>query len=176
MQLLTPCDVQLTKSVGRYFPCLATRATAHCWARLARIHSGCRNANITEMTSLGNSMLDLCLSRGEPESKVTSTLSVWLAFAVLVGIPLFVRTVIDIVTGGHYVSGDKWVGLVAPPGLVLFGTLLPKLGRLLRKKQRTVYSGTLTKHSCCAYRGTRAMIADLGRTPNPAGRGLSGAR
>src|ERR1700722_19738935 len=68
--------VQLTKNVGRYFPCLATEAIAYCWARLARIHSDCRSANITAMTSLGNSMLDLCLSRGEPESRVTSMLSV----------------------------------------------------------------------------------------------------
>jgi hypothetical protein len=30
-------------------------------------------------------------------------------------------------------SGDKWVGLLVPPGLVLFGTVLPKVGRLLGK-------------------------------------------
>jgi hypothetical protein len=59
---------------------------------------------------------------------------IWLAFAVLVGTPIFVGTVIDIVTGSHYMSGDKWVGLlVVPPGLVLFGTVLPKVGRLLGK-------------------------------------------
>jgi len=57
----------------------------------------------------------------------------WLAFAVLVGTPIFVRTVTDIVTGSHYMSGDKWVGLLVPPGLVLFGTVLPKVGRLLGK-------------------------------------------
>ena len=58
---------------------------------------------------------------------------IWLAFAVLVGTPIFVGTVIDIVTGSHYMSGDKWVGLLVPPGLVLFGTVLPKVGRLLGK-------------------------------------------
>jgi hypothetical protein len=58
---------------------------------------------------------------------------IWLGFALLVGTPIFVRTVIDVVTGSHYMSGDKWVGLLVPPGLVLFGTVLPKVGRLLGK-------------------------------------------
>ena len=58
---------------------------------------------------------------------------IWLGFAVLMGTPIFVRTVIDVVTGSHYMSGDKWVGLLVPPGLVLFGTVLPKVGRLLGK-------------------------------------------
>ncbi len=31
-------------------------------------------------------------------------------------------------------SGDKWVGLVVPPAMVFFGTVLPKFGRLLGKK------------------------------------------
>jgi hypothetical protein len=52
---------------------------------------------------------------------------IWLASAVLVG------TLRDAVTGSHYMSGDNWVGLIVPPMLVLFGTLLPKLGRLLGK-------------------------------------------
>jgi hypothetical protein len=30
-------------------------------------------------------------------------------------------------------SGDKWVGLIVLPTLVLFGTVLPKFGRLLGK-------------------------------------------
>ncbi len=33
-------------------------------------------------------------------------------------------------------SGDTWVGLVVPPVLVLFGTVLPKVGRLLGKADR----------------------------------------
>lgn len=61
---------------------------------------------------------------------------IWLAFAVLVSVPIFVETVIDMVTGSHHMSGDKWVGLVVPPVLVLAGTVLPKLGRLLGKKDR----------------------------------------
>jgi hypothetical protein len=60
----------------------------------------------------------------------------WLAFAVLVSVPIFVETMIDVVTGSHHISGDKWVGLVVPPVLVLAGTVLPKLGWLLGKKDR----------------------------------------
>ncbi len=59
---------------------------------------------------------------------------IWLAGAVLIGTPIFVETVMDITTGSHHVSGDKWVGLLVPPGLVFVGTVLPKLGRLLGKK------------------------------------------
>jgi len=58
---------------------------------------------------------------------------IWLVFAVLLGTPIFVRAVVDIVTGSHYMSGGEWIGLVVPPGLVLFGTSLPKVGRLLGK-------------------------------------------
>jgi|HubBroStandDraft_2_1064218.scaffolds.fasta_scaffold79382_2 hypothetical protein len=58
---------------------------------------------------------------------------IWLAFAVLVGTPLFVGALSDVIAGSNYVSGDKWVGLLVPPALVLFGTVLPKVGRLLGK-------------------------------------------
>lgn len=61
---------------------------------------------------------------------------IWLAGAVLIGTPIFVGTVMDVTTGSHHMSGDTWVGLVVPPVLVLFGTLLPKFGRLLGKKDR----------------------------------------
>lgn len=33
-------------------------------------------------------------------------------------------------------DGDTWVGLIVPPALVLFGTVLPKVGRLLGKNDR----------------------------------------
>jgi hypothetical protein len=58
---------------------------------------------------------------------------IWLSFAVLIGTPIFVGTVVDMATGSHYLSGDNWVGLVVPPTLVLFGTVVPKVGRLLGK-------------------------------------------
>jgi len=61
---------------------------------------------------------------------------VWLGFAVLTGIPIFVGTVVDMATGSHYMRGDNWVGLLVPPALVLFGTVLPKAGRLLGKPDR----------------------------------------
>jgi len=61
---------------------------------------------------------------------------IWVGFAVLVGTPVFVGTVVDMATGGHYTSSDNWVGLVVPPTLVLFGTVLPKVSRLLGKSDR----------------------------------------
>ncbi len=61
---------------------------------------------------------------------------IWVGFAVLVRTPVFVGTVVDMATGGHYTSSDNWVGLVVPPTLVLFGTVLPKVGRLFGKSDR----------------------------------------
>ena len=59
---------------------------------------------------------------------------VWLAFTVLVGTPIFVGTLKDVVRNSDYTSGDKWMGLVVPPVFVLFGSVLPKFGRLLGKR------------------------------------------
>lgn len=58
---------------------------------------------------------------------------IWLGFAVLVGTPLFLLSVIDITSVRHYTSGDRWVGVVVPPALIVFGTVLPRVGRLLGK-------------------------------------------
>ena len=52
----------------------------------------------------------------------------WLGLAVLIGTPIFMGTVIDVATGSHYITGEHWVGLVVPPVLLLFGTVLPKVG------------------------------------------------
>ena len=57
----------------------------------------------------------------------------WLAGVVLLGAPIFLMTLADLTTGSHYISGDKWVGLVVPPSLILFGIILPRLGRLLSR-------------------------------------------
>ncbi|HLJ90423.1 MAG TPA: hypothetical protein VKZ53_26680 [Candidatus Angelobacter sp.] len=58
---------------------------------------------------------------------------IWLAFAVLIGVPIFIQTAIAIVGGSHSASDNEWIGLVVPPVLVLFGIALPKIGRLLGK-------------------------------------------
>jgi hypothetical protein len=59
---------------------------------------------------------------------------IWLAGAVVIGTPIFVETAMDITRGSHHMSGDRWVGLIVPPVLVFFGTVLPRFGRLLGKK------------------------------------------
>ena len=60
----------------------------------------------------------------------------WLAGAVLCGAPIFVLTLLDVLTGSHHTTGDTWVGLVVPPALILFGTVLPKLGRVFGRGDR----------------------------------------
>jgi hypothetical protein len=60
---------------------------------------------------------------------------IWLTAAVLIGTPIFVGTLWDIATHGDY-NWHKWVGLLVPPSLVLYGTVLPSLGRLFGKRDR----------------------------------------
>jgi hypothetical protein len=60
----------------------------------------------------------------------------WLAGAVLCGAPIFVLTLLDVLTGSHHTAGDTWVGLVVPPSLILFGTVLPKVGRVFGRGDR----------------------------------------
>jgi hypothetical protein len=61
---------------------------------------------------------------------------IWLTGAVLIGTPIFVGTVIDVITGSHHLSGGNWVGLVVPAALVLYGIVFPKVGRLFGKADR----------------------------------------
>ena len=60
----------------------------------------------------------------------------WLAFAVLCGAPIFVLTVLDVLNGSQHTTGDTWVGLIVPPALILFGTVLPKIGRAFGRGDR----------------------------------------
>ena len=53
----------------------------------------------------------------------------WLAGVVLLGGPIFVLSVLDYFTGSHHTSGDNRIGLIVPPALVLWGFLLPRIGR-----------------------------------------------
>jgi len=65
-----------------------------------------------------------------------------LVFAVLIGTPIFLGTLLDIATHRDYMTGDKWVGLLVPPALVLWGTALPKLGRVLGRRDRQIICST----------------------------------
>ena len=67
----------------------------------------------------------------------------WLAFAVLCGAPIFVLTLLDVLTGSHHTTGDTWVGLVVPPALILFGTVLPKVGWAFGRGDRKFMLGFL---------------------------------
>ena len=54
----------------------------------------------------------------------------WRWLTVILGAPMFVLFVIDLLAGSHHSSGDLWVGLTVPPALILWGFVLPRLGRL----------------------------------------------
>lgn len=58
----------------------------------------------------------------------------WLAGAVLIGVPLFIQTLIGVLKGDH--SEGNWVGLVVPPALILYGTVFPRIGWLWGRADR----------------------------------------
>jgi len=61
---------------------------------------------------------------------------VWVVFSALIGIPIFVNSLYQLLGGVPIVQGDLYVGLLVPPGMVLFGVLLPRLGSLLSLPER----------------------------------------
>lgn len=61
---------------------------------------------------------------------------IWLTGAVLIGVPIFVGTVIDMTTGSRHTSGSNWVGLLVPPLLILYGTIFPRIGWFFGKDDR----------------------------------------
>ncbi len=96
-----------------------------------------------------NDFAGLLFGRFEPEGNGTRIeayfdappwaryfMRIWLTGAVLIGAPIFVGTLIDMITGSHYMSGDNWVGLVVPPVLLMYGIVFPKIGRLFGEADR----------------------------------------
>ncbi len=61
---------------------------------------------------------------------------IWLAGVILLGIPIFVPSLLEIFRGAGRMQGDPWVGLVVPPALVLSSVLLPKFGWWLSKGEQ----------------------------------------
>jgi len=55
----------------------------------------------------------------------------WIGFVAVVGGMIFVLSVLDLTTRSHFISGDLWIGIIAPPGMLAFGFILPRIGRLL---------------------------------------------
>ena len=62
---------------------------------------------------------------------------IWLAAVVAIGVPIFVTTLLDAAKGSRNLHGAAWVGLAVPAGLVAFGLLLPKAGRLLGRPEES---------------------------------------
>jgi len=61
----------------------------------------------------------------------------WIGFVAVVGIPFFLVTVWDLLTGSNYVQGEKWLGIIIPPAMLVWGVLLPKVGRLISESDET---------------------------------------
>ena len=64
---------------------------------------------------------------------------IWIAFAVICGVPIFVSSLRDALTNQRELGDDLWVGLVVPPLPILVGTLLPRVTqRFGRGDRRTI--------------------------------------
>jgi len=61
---------------------------------------------------------------------VKTFMKIWLTGAILLGAPIFVLSALDALTGSHHTTGDVRVGLIVPPALILWGFVLPRLGRM----------------------------------------------
>ena len=59
---------------------------------------------------------------------------IWLGVVVVAAPLIFLKTLVDVMTGSSLTHNNLWLGLVVPPTLVLTGLLAPKIGRTQRKK------------------------------------------
>jgi hypothetical protein len=64
---------------------------------------------------------------------VKNVMRFWVGFVAVVGGIVFVLSVLDLTTGSHFISGDVRVGIIVPPAMLLFGLILPRIGRLVGK-------------------------------------------
>ena len=60
---------------------------------------------------------------------VRGFMRVWLAAVAVIGIPMFIFTLVKVLHGDR--TENDTVALVVPPALIIFGSLLPKFGRLI---------------------------------------------
>jgi hypothetical protein len=60
---------------------------------------------------------------------------IWLGGAVVLGSPIFVLSLIDLMRGTIHSEGNSPLGLLVPPCLVLFGIVLPKFGLSLGRHE-----------------------------------------
>jgi hypothetical protein len=56
---------------------------------------------------------------------------VWLGGVAVLGIPMFIVTLIKVLNGTQ--TESDLVGLIAPPAMIVFGFVLPRIGQLLGK-------------------------------------------
>jgi hypothetical protein len=82
---------------------------------------------------------------------------IWIALAMLIGVPMFVAVLYQLITEPPAESKDSYVGLIVPPALILWGFILPKLGSALGFHERK-YLVEFLQQSLIA--GPVARVAD----------------
>ena len=78
-------------------------------------------------TETGGSRIEACF---DMSPWVKMFMRIWMIGVAVIGAPIFVLSALDLITGSHYISGDRYVGLIVPPAMITWGLLLPRIGRL----------------------------------------------
>lgn len=63
-------------------------------------------------------------------------MGIWLVFVALIGSLVLISFVRQIIADHTLIPEDMWLGLLVPPGMFLFGLLLPRLGAALSFHER----------------------------------------
>ena len=70
------------------------------------------------------------------QSWTRTFMRVWIALAILIGAPMFVAVLYQLIAGPPAASKDSYLSLIVPPALILWGFILPKLGSALGYHER----------------------------------------
>src|SRR5271167_1540154 len=73
----------------------------------------------------------------------TRIMRIWIAGVVLIGAPIFVLCLRELLTGTVSVSGEPWVGVIVFPAMILWGFLLPRLGYFLGSSDESALTALL---------------------------------
>jgi hypothetical protein len=88
---------------------------------------------------------------------------IWLALAILIGAPIFIRSFAEMASHRGMVNGDLWVGVLVPPSMVLWGFVLPQIGRLLSRGEQGFILDYLETTLAARLEETGAIPAMAGR-------------
>jgi hypothetical protein len=70
---------------------------------------------------------------------------IWTILAALIGLPIFIQTLRELMTGASLEQDNNWLGLIVPLVLVSWGLLLPHVGAALSFRDKPFIVETLQR-------------------------------